>query len=221
MEKEFSPELWQPRTGIGKAVKEGRVKSISEILRRGQPIIEPEVVDALVPGLEEDILGVSLVQRMHKSGRRKRYRVISVVGNRDGIVGVGHASAQEIGRSIRKAASVARLNVIEVARGCGSFECGCGKPHSMPFQVTGRSGSVEVTLKPAPRGLGIVAAETPKIILRLAGIKDVWTFSKGQTRTTLNFAVAVFDALKRAGRVASLGSQSEGPFVGEVGGSGG
>ena len=215
MEKEFSLELWQPRTGVGKAVKEGRIKSISEILGRGQPILEPEVVDALVPGLEEDILGVSLVQRMHKSGRRKRFRVVAVVGNRDGIVGVGHASAQEIGRSIRKATTVARLNVIEVVRGCGSFECGCGKPHSMPFQVTGRSGSVEVTLKPAPRGLGLVAAEVPKLILRLAGIKDVWTHSRGQTRTTLNFAAAVFDALKQTGRMVLTESQRERVFLGK------
>jgi len=125
-EEKFDISLWQPRTSIGKAVKEGKIASISEILRGGQRPREPEIVDALVPNLEEDVLGISMVQRMHKSGRRTKYRVITVVGNRDGIVGVAHASTREVGPSIRKAVTAAKLNIIEVARGCGSWECGCG-----------------------------------------------------------------------------------------------
>jgi small subunit ribosomal protein S5 len=216
LEEKFDISLWQPRTSIGKAVKEGKITSISEILRRGQRPREPEIVDALVPNLEEDILGISMVQRMHKSGRRTKYRVIAVVGNRDGIVGVAHASTREVGPSIRKAVTAAKLNVIEVARGCGSWECGCGRPHSLPFEVTGHSSSVYVTLRPAPRGLGLVAAEVPKIILRLAGIKDVWAQSRGQTRTTLNFALATFDALKQTTRVALREPQVKGVTIGKA-----
>jgi small subunit ribosomal protein S5 len=200
--KEFNIELWQPRTSIGRAVKEGRITEISQILRQGIPIKETEVVDALVPDLEEDILGVGMVQRMHKSGRRVKYRVVAVVGNRDGLVGVGHGSTKEITSSIRKAVDAAKLNLIEVARGCGSWECGCGRPHSVPFKVSGKSGSVTVTVKPAPRGLGLAAAEIPRTILRMAGIRDAWTRSDGQTRTTLNFAFATLDALRQTTRVA-------------------
>jgi len=189
-------ELWTPRTEIGKAVKEGRITSISEILRSGKVIKEPEIVDALVPGLKEEILNVSLVQRMHKSGRRVKYKVAVAVGNMDGIVGVGHASARQITSSIRKAVENAKLNIVEVGRGCGSWECGCGRPHSVPFTVVGKSGSVEITIKPAPRGLGCAAAEVPKTVLRLAGIKDAWAFTRGETRTTLNFAMATINALK-------------------------
>lgn len=203
---------WQPRTSIGREVKEGRITKISQILRQGQPVKEPEIVDALVPNLEEDILGVSLVQRMHKSGRRIKFRVVGVVGNQDGIVGVGVKSTGEIGSSIRKAMAAARLNVIEVVRGCGSWECGCGGPHSVPFEVSGGSGSVNVTIKPAPKGLGVAAAEVPKSILRMAGIKDVWTRSGGQTRTTVNFALATLDAIKQVSRI-SLREQSKGHVV--------
>jgi len=216
IEEKFDISLWQPRTSVGKAVKDGTITSISEILRRGQRPREPEIIDALVPNLEEDILGISMVQRMHKSGRRTKYRVMAVVGNKDGIVGVAHASTREVGPSIRKAVIAAKLNAIEVARGCGSWECGCGRPHSIPFEVTGQSSSVYVTLRPAPRGLGLAAAGVPKIILRLAGIKDVWAQSKGQTRTTLNFALATFDALKQGTKVALRESQVKGVTIGKA-----
>ena len=209
--------LWQPRTSLGRAVKEGEITEISQILRQGKPIKEPEIVDTLVPNLEEEILGVSLVQRMHKSGRRIKYQVVAVVGNRDGIVGVGWASTREIGPSIRKTVTAARLNVIEVARGCGSWECACGRPHSVPFEVAGRSGSVEVRIKPAPRGLGLAAAKAPKVILRMAGIEDAWTRSEGKTRTTLNFALATFDALKQTTRVALREPHKERVLIGRAG----
>lgn len=215
--KEFNIDLWGPRTSVGRAVKKGQITSISQILRAGKPIKEVEIVDKLVPDLEEDILGVTLVQRMHKSGRRVKYKVVAVVGNRDGIIGVGHGSTREIRSSIRKAVNNAKLNVVEVVRGCGSWECGCGRPHSVPFKVTGKSGSAKVIVKPAPRGLGLAAAEVPKIILRMAGIEDAWTRSEGQTRTTLNFAFATIDALKQATKVALREQFREHVHIGKAG----
>jgi len=217
IKEKFDINLWQPRTSMGRAVKEGQITEISQILRQGKSIKESEIVDALVPNLEEEVLGVSLVQRMHKSGRRVKYRVVAAVGNRGGIVGVGHANTREIGPSIRKAITTAKVNVVEVARGCGSWECACGRPHSVPFEVTGRSGSVHITIKPAPRGLGLAAAEVSKVILRMAGIKDAWIHSRGQTRTTLNFALAAFDALKQTTRVALRESHKGHVFIGKVG----
>lgn len=216
--EEFDINLWQPRTDIGRQVKEGKITDIRQILRSGKRIMETEIVDALLPNLEEEILNVNLVRRMHKSGPRVRFRIATVVGNRDGVVGVATTSAGEIGPAIRKAVGVAKLNVIEVARGCGSWECGCNRPHSVPFEVSGKSGSVSVTVKPAPRGLGLAAAGVPKTILDLAGIKDAWTTSSGETRSTLNFAMAVHETLKqttkmmlseRARRHVLLGSARE------------
>jgi small subunit ribosomal protein S5 len=197
----FDINLWRPRTLLGKEVKEGRITNISQILSSGKKIMEVEIVDALVPDLQEEILGVGMMQRMHKSGRRIRYRIISVVGNQNGVVGVSTASAREIGPAIRKAMNAAKLDVIEIARGCGSWECGCGRPHTVPYNVSGKRGSVTFTIKPAPRGLGLTAADVPKTILRLAGIKDAWTTSSGETRTTLNFSMSVFETLKQTTRV--------------------
>jgi large subunit ribosomal protein L30 len=62
--------------------------------------------------------------------------------------------------------------------------------------VNGKTGSVRVMLIPAPKGVGLVTADTIKVVLRLAGIHDVWSRTRGHTRTTLNFARSVFNALK-------------------------
>lgn len=214
-----NPELedWIPKTGIGRKVKEGEINNLSRILRSGKRPREPEIIDALVPDLDEEILGVNLVQRMHRSGRRIQFRVTTVVGNEDGIVGVSHASGREVGPSIRKSITTAKLNVIEIVRGCGSWECGCSLPHSLPYEVSGSKGSVEITLKPAPRGLGLAAAEVPRLILEKAGIEDIWTHTRGKTRTTINFALATFDALKQAAKMEVRGTYAERIQIGEIG----
>ncbi|MDD5049178.1 MAG: 30S ribosomal protein S5, partial [Methanoregulaceae archaeon] len=101
----------------------------------------------------------------------------------------------------------AKTNVIKVKRGCGSCECGCGAAHSLPMQVEGSAGSVRVTLKPAPQGIGLVTGDISKKVLELAGIKDAWTFSRGQTRTTINFAKATFNALKATNMFRTGGAE--------------
>ncbi|MHC1576149.1 MAG: 30S ribosomal protein S5, partial [Methanosarcinaceae archaeon] len=115
--------------------------------------------------------------------------------NGDGFVGLGQAKDVQVGPAIRKAISVAKLNIIHIKRGCGSWECGCGLPHTVPSIVHGKAGSVVVELKPAPRGLGLAAGDTARKVLEKAGVKDVWIRTEGQTRTTLNFAKATYNAL--------------------------
>jgi len=162
-------ESWIPRTKLGRMILEGKISSIEELFMEGQKIREPEIVDVLLPDL----------------------------GNRDGYVGLGSGKARQVRSAIEKAAVDARLKITPVRRGCGSWECGCGKPHTLPFQVRGSCGGVEIVLIPGPRGLGIVASGAAKVILGLAGVKDCWTQSYGSTRTVPSFAFAVFDAIKK------------------------
>lgn len=187
---------WEPKTKLGKLVMEGKITSMSQALRSGLPLREPEIVDALLPDLQDEVIHVRMVQRMTDSGRRTKFSVMVAVGNSDGFVGLGKAKAKEVGAAIRKALDKAKLNIIEIKRGCGSWECGCGMPHSLPFKVTGKCGSVLVTLKPAPKGVGLAVGDVAKTILRLAGVKDAWEFTRGHTKTTFNYAMATFDALK-------------------------
>jgi small subunit ribosomal protein S5 len=192
---------WTPKTMLGKMVKTGKITSMHDALHTGLPIREVEIVDVLVPDMEDEVLDVNMVQRMTDSGRRVKFAITTVVGNKDGYVGVGTAKMKEVGPAIQRSIEVAKMNVIEIKRGCGSWECGCQEPHSFPFAVRGKCSSVEVIFKPAPKGVSLAVSETPKKILHLAGIKDAWCTVTGETRTTLNFALAVYDALNELNRV--------------------
>lgn len=218
---EVSPEMvksekeWIPKTKLGHRILRGEFKTLEDVLKAGELILEPGIVDYLVPDIKHEIIFIGgtpgkgggirrtatkRTVRMHKSGRRYKLSSVVVVGNCDGIVGVGKASSQEHRTAIEKAIEQAKLNVIRVRRGCGSWECGCEGNHSIPFRTQGKCGSVRVELLPAPRGVGIVANDESKKILYLAGIKDVWMKTFGQTRTKTNLIYAIFDALKNLNR---------------------
>ena len=188
---------WVPKTRLGKMIQEGKITSVDEVFLSGLKISEPQIVDALIPDLQEEVINVNLVQKQTDAGEKSRFKAIVAVGNRDGYIGLGAGKARQVRTAIEKAAVAARLNIVPVKRGCGSWECGCGKPHSVPFQVEGKCGGVRVVIVPGPRGLGLVASEVAKVILGLAGVKDLWMRSYGSTRTVPSFAYAVFDALRK------------------------
>jgi len=197
----YTKEEFEPKTQLGHMVKEGRITDIDEIFDKGLPIMELGIIDTLLPDLEEEVMDVNLVQRMHKSGRKVNFRVIVAVGNKNGYIGLGQGKAKEVGPAIRKAVDNAKFNIIKVRRGCGDWGCVCGREHTVPFKVEGKKGSVRVTLIPAPGGVGLAIGNVGKTILGIAGIDDVWSQTMGQTHTTINFAGAVFEALKELSKV--------------------
>jgi small subunit ribosomal protein S5 len=202
-------EFWEPKTRLGLMVKNGEITTIKDALATGMPIREPEIVDVLLPNLDDEVLDVNMVQRMTDSGRRVRFAIMTVVGNGNGYVGLGSAKGKEVGPAIRKAIDDAKMNIIEIRRGCGSWECGCNTPHTLPFMVAGKSGSTKVVFRPAPRGVGLAVGDVAKHILRLSGIKDAWGFTRGQTRTTINYAKAVFQALHNTARLKTMDQQTK------------
>lgn len=201
-------EEWKPVTKLGRMLKSGEIADIKDVFRSGLPVMEPEIIDALLPGMLEEVVDISIVQRMHKSGRRVRFRATVAIGNADGYIGLGASIAKEVGPAIRKAIRVAKLNLIDIRRGCGSWECGCGTAHSVPLKVVGSAGSVRVILLPAPKGIGLVAGDISKTILRLAGITDAWSRTEGNTKTTINTAKATYNALKATLLVKTMEQQS-------------
>lgn len=192
----YEQEEWVPITGLGRKVMAGDFASFDEILASGLPIKEAGIVDAMLPDLSDEVLCIDMMQRMTDSGRRIKFRAVVVVGNKDGYIGFGQGRDVQVGTAIKKAIVNAKLNIVKVRRGCGSWECGCGKRHSVPMEVTGKAGSVTVTLKPAPKGIGLVTGDVGKKVLALAGIHDVWVNTSGNTRTTLNYAKATYNALR-------------------------
>jgi small subunit ribosomal protein S5 len=204
-------KAWTPKTQLGRDVLAGKIKSIDEILESGKRILEPEIVDYLLPGLKEELIliggrtgkgggaqriPIRITARVTKSGRRFRMSAFVVVGNEDGYVGIGKGVSVDARKAVEKARRRAKMNIIKVWRGCGSWECGCGAPHSIPFKTEGKCGSVRVILMPAPKGVGLVADDESKKILRLAGIKDIWVKTFGNTSTHINLITAVYRALK-------------------------
>ena len=188
---------WQPRTRLGRKVQAGDITSMDQALESGLPLKEPEIVDQLID-LDDEVLDINMVQRMTDSGRRVKFRCVVVVGNRNGYVGYAQGRDDQVGGAIQKAIESAKLNIIDVPRGSGSWEDRPGGVNSLMRRTTGKAGSVEVEIQPAPSGLGLAAAPTVRHILELAGIEDAWTKSNGSTRTTVNLAKATYNALVNA-----------------------
>ncbi len=191
-------------------VKSGKITNMSDALKTRLPLREPEIVDALLPELDDEVLDVNMVQRMTDSGRRVRFAITCVAGNKDGFVGIGQAKGKEVGPTIRRAIDKAKTNMIEVKRGAGSWQSASGAaPASVPFKVSGKCASTEVTIRPAPQGTGLVGGKVAKSVLGLAGIQDAWVFARGQTRTTTNYAKATFAALQALSEVKMTEKQRE------------
>ncbi|MFW9949911.1 MAG: 30S ribosomal protein S5 [Candidatus Thorarchaeota archaeon] len=189
-------DTWVPKTKLGELVKEGLI-NIDKIFENNLPVKEKEIIDILLPQLEESVVHIKMVQQMSASGQRSKFKAVVLVGS-EGYIGVGAAKSREVGPAIRKAIDKAKLSVVPVLRGCGSKECGCGHTHSIPFKVEGKCGSVKIRLIPAPAGVGLASADKVKQVLKLAGVEDIWSKTYGDTRTSENLVKATFDALKNA-----------------------
>ncbi len=205
---------WEPKTILGKAVKIGKVKDIDEILDGGKKILESEMVDSLLT-LKSDLLAIGQSKGKFGGGKRRAWRqtqrktqegniasfsTLAVVGDENGHVGIGSGKAKETLPARDKSIRKAKLNIFKVRRGCSSFDCSCNELHTIPFIVDGKSGGVRITLMPAPQGTGLVVANELKKILRMAGIKDVYSKTFGKKRTTFNIVKACIDALKKTNK---------------------
>jgi len=196
LETQRSEAGWIPKTKVGRMVQGGQIVTLEDIFTQGLKIKEPEIVDVLLPGLKQEVLGIGFVQKQTDAGEKSRFKAIVAVGNGTGFLGIGGAKAKQVRSAIDKATLQAKLDVVPLRRGCGSWECGCGQAHSLPFRVRGKCGSVAIEIIPGPRGLGLVGGETPKTVLTLAGVKDCWTRSFGSTSTLGSMAFAVYEALR-------------------------
>lgn len=205
-------EGWTPKTDVGKKVSQGILVDIEEILNQGKPIMEPEIIDVLIPNAKNELLLIGQskgkfgggarrifkqTQKKTPEGNKPSFSCVAVVGNEDGLIGVGSGKSKDTVPAREKAIRKAKLNLFSIRRGCGSWECNCATPHSIPMAVEGKCGSVCVKLMPAPKGKGLCIEQECQKILRMAGIKDVWSKTSGQTRVKTNLISALLDALNK------------------------
>lgn len=207
----FEKDSWKPRTSFGLKVKKGEVANIDYALDHRIKILESEIVDALLPNLSTELLMVGQAkgkfgggqkrifkqtQKKTAEGNKPKFATFAVVGDENGHVGMGYGKSRETVPAREKAIRQAKLNVIKIKRGCGDWRCGCGDAHTVPFKVSGKAGSVIMTLIPAPKGTGLIIEKECQKMLKLAGIKDVWSKAEGQTRSKLNVLYACFAAME-------------------------
>lgn len=210
-ERENRISVWKPKTKLGREVKEGKIKNIDEVLDNKRKILEEEIVDLLI-NIKSDLISIGQskgkfgggkrrawrqTQRKTKEGNIPTFSAMAVIGDEKGHIGIGFGEAKETLPARDKAIRKAKLNIMKIKRTCAAFDCACAEPHTIPFKITGKTGSVRVTLIPAPQGTGLVVADQLKKILKLAGIKDIYSKTFGQKRTTINLIKACIEALKK------------------------
>lgn len=185
---------WVPVTKLGRLVKDGKIRSMSEIYRHSMPIKEYQIIDHFFPKLTDEVIQIKPVQKQTQAGQRTRFKAFVIIGDSEGHVGLGIKCSKEVSIAIKGAIVLAKLSLIPVRLGFWGGKI--GGPHTVPTKTTGKCGSVSCRLVPAPRGTGIVSAPKIKKLIELAGIQDVYTQATGKTRTLGNFIQATFKAIE-------------------------
>ena len=208
----FDKNTWNPKTTLGMKVKRGEVTHIDQILDARDRILEAEIVDAIMPNLKTELLMIGQAkgkfgggqarvfkqtQKKTKEGNKPNFSTFALVGNEDGYIGMGYGKAKETVPAREKSIRNAKLNIIKIRRGNGTWQDSGNVPNTIPFIVKGKCGSIRVTLMPAPRGTGLCISSEAKKIMQLAGIKDIWSKIEGRTHTKTNVLRACFEAMKQ------------------------
>lgn len=161
-------------------------------------------IDAATLDIKEKPVAIKRVSKTVKGGRISSFAALVVVGDENGHVGYGLGKAAEYPEAIRKGVEDAKKNMIEVSL----------KDTTIPHEMLGKYGAGSVLLKPASPGTGIIAGKTVRVVLELAGIKNIRAKSLRSSNPT-NVVKATFEAL-RALRTAEEVAKTRGISVDKV-----
>ena len=145
-----------------------------------------EIIDASNLELEDSVVNIKRVTKVVKGGRNMRFAALVVVGDKNGHVGAGLGKAAEVPEAIRKAKEDAIKKLVKVD---------INENGSIPYDYTGKFGSASVLLKSSPEGTGIIAGGPARMVLELAGYKNIRTKSLGSNNKQ-NVVLATIEGLK-------------------------
>jgi len=165
---------------------------------------EPKPFEEEKEELDERVVDITRVAKVVKGGRTFHFRVVAVVGDNKGQVGLGIGKARTVPDAIAKATTRARRAMHTVPL----------EGSSIPHEVVGRCSGAKVLLRPATKGTGVVAGGGVRAVLEAAGVRDVLTKSQGSA-TQVNVVQAAMDALDRLRWVEEV-AQDRGKSVAEV-----
>lgn len=137
------------------------------------------------PEFEERVIAIHRVVKVVKGGRRFSFSAFAVVGNKKGRVGFGHGKANEVQDAVKKAIKDAQNRLVSVP---------IYRKSTVPHEITVKYLASKILIKPAPRGKGIVASNTVRAVVELAGYTDIYTKTYG-SRTKINVVRATLKAL--------------------------
>lgn len=136
-------------------------------------------------GFEEKVVGVKRISKTTKGGRNMRFSALVVIGDRKGLVGFGMGKSIEVPVAIKKALKNAKNNMVRIK---------FNKKFTVYHEVIGKHGAGKVLVKPAVEGTGIIAGGPIKVVLELAGFRDVYSKNLGKN-TSLNMVRATIKGL--------------------------
>ncbi len=136
---------------------------------------------------QQKLLELRRVTRVVSGGKRMSFRIVMIIGDQKGKVGIGVAKGKDVARATEKAVFQAKKNVFQVPVFNGTI----------PHQVDAKHSSAKIVIKPAKKGRGLIAGGAARVVLSFAGIKDATAKNLGRTTNKLTNAEATVKALKK------------------------
>ncbi len=134
---------------------------------------------------EEEVISIRRVTKVVKGGKNLRFSAAVIVGDKNGKVGLGKGKAREVPLAIKKAVADAKKNLVQVPI----------LKDTIPYYTLGKFGASQVVLRPASPGTGVIAGGAVRVIMELAGIKNILTKSL-RSKNTITVARATINGLK-------------------------